>query len=186
MHTTRETCGRLCVLVTAVIAAAGLSHRAMGAPLCGGDCDGNGTVGINELLMGVSISLGRNTLAQCPAMDTRDSNAVQVADLVAAVGNALNGCPVVTCTAPAGGRCVEIDPGDGAQDALVTALQTAQPNDVIFIKAGTYEITEELSLLTVNNVTIAGEGMNRTVLSFKNEVNAEQGIFISASNGFTL
>jgi parallel beta-helix repeat protein len=158
----------------------------MAVPLCSGDCDGDGKVAVNELVLGVDIALGDQVLAQCPAMDSQDSNAVQIADLVRAVGNALNGCPVVTCTPPAGGRCVEIDPGDGAQDALGTALQTAQPNDVIFIKAGTYEITKQLSLLTVNDVTIAGEGMNRTVLSFKNEVNAEQGIFVSASNGFTL
>lgn len=181
-----EQWGRqLALTVALVITTAGFGHRVIAAPLCGGDCDGDGTVGIDELLMGVRISLAQTDIAQCPAMDTTDTDTVVVSDLVTAVKNALDGCPAVTCTPPSGGRCVEIDPGAGAQDALVTALINAQPKDVIFIKAGHYDITQQLSLLHVDGVTIEGEGMNRTVLSFAHEAAGGEGLQIEA-NDFTV
>ena len=178
-----ERYGRLVALIVALSIAAGSGRRAVAAPLCGGDCDGDGAVTIDELLLGVSIMLGRDDIARCPAMDVDDSDQVKVTGLVAAVKNSLDGCPTVTCTAPQGGRCVEVAAGD--QDGLLNALINAEPNDIISLAAGRYDITQQLSLFHVDNVTIAGQGMNRTVLSFAHEAAGGEGLQIEA-NGCTV
>lgn len=59
---------------------------------CGGDCNGDGTVAINELISGVNIALGAAPVASCEAMDATGDGTVAINELVAAVANALDGC----------------------------------------------------------------------------------------------
>lgn len=73
---------------------------------------------------------------------------------------------------------------DSFQRDLLTQLITAQPGDVILIPAGTHEITRGLSL-NVSGVTIRGEGMDRSILSFRNQVQGAEGLLVSASD-FTI
>lgn len=61
---------------------------------CVGDCDGDGVVGIDELLRCVNIAINIQPLGLCPACDRDTSGAVSIDELVRAIGNALNGCPV--------------------------------------------------------------------------------------------
>jgi len=61
------------------------------APHCVGDCDGNGAVQIQELILAVNIALGM-PLANCAAIDANFDGAATVNELVAAVLNALDGC----------------------------------------------------------------------------------------------
>lgn len=63
------------------------------APPCTGDCDGDGAVAINELLLGVNIALGNNAIDACPPLDADGDGGVSIAELIDAVGNALTGCP---------------------------------------------------------------------------------------------
>jgi hypothetical protein len=56
-----------------------------------GDCDGDGDVTINELILGVNISLGVLPVTACPAFDTDASGGVSIDELIAAVNAALNG-----------------------------------------------------------------------------------------------
>jgi hypothetical protein len=65
---------------------------------CSGDCNGDGTVAIDELVRGVGIALGSSGLDACPAFDTSADDAVSIAELIAAVDAALTGCPSVTPT----------------------------------------------------------------------------------------
>ncbi len=175
---------RLFVLIAAVIAAGALGQPARAAEPCGGDCNGDGTVEIHEILLGVNIALDMADVAQCEAMDGNASAQVEMNELITAVNDGLRGCPAITCTAPAGGRCVEIAPGPDAQDALLTALLEAQPKDVVFLKQGRYDIDSQLSL-QVDDVTIRGEGMNRSILSFRNQSAGGEGLFVQAHR-FTL
>jgi hypothetical protein len=62
---------------------------------CVADCDGLGTVGINELIVAVNIALGLVPLDMCAA--AASDGHVDIADLIAAVNSALDGC-----TPPAG------------------------------------------------------------------------------------
>jgi hypothetical protein len=64
-------------------------------PVCVGDCNGNGTVAINELITGVTIALGNQPLSACPAFDANTDQHVAINELIAAVKNALMGCPSV-------------------------------------------------------------------------------------------
>ncbi|MGH7788444.1 MAG: hypothetical protein ACRERC_16360 [Candidatus Binatia bacterium] len=60
---------------------------------CVGDCNGSGTVTVNELIVGVNISLGNQPVSACPAFDPNHSGTVTVTELIQAVNNSLNGCP---------------------------------------------------------------------------------------------
>ncbi len=59
---------------------------------CGGDCDGDGRVSVQELILGVNIALGSAALDACPVFDQNGDGRVGVGELIAAVGNALDGC----------------------------------------------------------------------------------------------
>lgn len=61
---------------------------------CAGDCDGDCAVGIGELTRGVAIGLGTQETSACPGFGTK---APAIDRLLAAVGNALQGCPSEAC-----------------------------------------------------------------------------------------
>lgn len=62
-------------------------------PGCAGDCNGDDTVAINEMILGVNISLGQRDVSACPAFDTSGNGSVEIAELIRAVRNSLDGCP---------------------------------------------------------------------------------------------
>ena len=62
-------------------------------PSCVGDCNGDGMVAINELIIGVNIALGSAPLSTCPAFDANGDGMVEINELITAVNNALSGCP---------------------------------------------------------------------------------------------
>jgi hypothetical protein len=62
-------------------------------PACGGDCNGDGLVSINELILGVNIALGEREIPACPAADIDKGGSVAINELIGAVNNALFGCP---------------------------------------------------------------------------------------------
>jgi len=59
---------------------------------CVGDCNANGVVAINELIIGVNIALGNRPATDCPSFDSNGNGAVAVNELVQAVNAALQGC----------------------------------------------------------------------------------------------
>ncbi len=59
---------------------------------CVGDCNGDGTVAINELILGVDIALGEADVTACPAIDANDDLTVSINELILAVDSALSGC----------------------------------------------------------------------------------------------
>lgn len=59
---------------------------------CVGDCDGDGSVTVDEIVRGVNIALGMSPVDDCPALDADGSESVTVDEVVTAVNNALNGC----------------------------------------------------------------------------------------------
>ncbi len=67
------------------------------------------------------------------------------------------------------------------EESLQQQLIQAQPGDVIEIPAGTHELTRGLSL-TVDGVTIRGEGMDQSVLSFANQAQGAEGLLVSAND----
>lgn len=60
---------------------------------CAGDCDGNGTVSVDELIRAVNLALGGHDGPACMALDGDADGVVSMAELVAAVDRAIAGCP---------------------------------------------------------------------------------------------
>lgn len=75
----------------------------------------------------------------------------------------------------------EIETDMAYQDTLQLALLDAKPGDVITIPAGTHQLDRGLSL-TVDNVTIRGEGMDKSVLSFKGQIAGAEGLLVTGDN----
>jgi len=70
------------------------------------------------------------------------------------------------------------------QKQLQTQLIMAKPGDVITVLAGVHNINRGLSL-NVSGVTIRGEGMDKSILSFKGQVQGAEGLLVNASD-FTI
>ena len=71
--------------------------------------------------------------------------------------------------------------GNDYQKTLQEQLITAEPGDVITIPEGVHAITRGLSL-KVDGVTIKGAGMDKSILSFKDQIQGSEGLMITASN----
>jgi len=61
-------------------------------PACAGDCNANGRVAINEIILAVNIALGSAPAADCRAADRNANGTVAIGELIAAVGASLDGC----------------------------------------------------------------------------------------------
>ena len=96
-------------LVAIAVIVAGQAVQPGSALACVGDCDGDGTVTVSELVTAVNIALGLAPLNTCTAVDTNGDGMVTINELVAAVTGALIECaggPTITltgsCAAPGG------------------------------------------------------------------------------------
>jgi hypothetical protein len=79
--------------ILALIAAVTILDSTADAQPCVGDCSDDGSVQINELILGVNIALGTAALAECPNLDNGEGE-VTIDRLILAVSNALNDCGV--------------------------------------------------------------------------------------------
>ncbi len=70
-------------------------------------------------------------------------------------------------------------PGPNANEELIEALILAEPGDTVTIAAGRYDLVDGLSL-DVDEVTVRGEGADRTVLSFKGQAGAGEGLLVTS------
>jgi hypothetical protein len=85
--------GRLALLgigCALVLAAA----RAGAQRACVGDCDGNGTVTINELVVGVNIALGSAPMQRCSSFDNNHDGMLEINELLDGVLASVQGCAV--------------------------------------------------------------------------------------------
>ena len=77
------------------------------------------------------------------------------------------------------GKEIIISPGSDAQDRLQEAMILMDEGDTLVIAAGYYEFEDGLSL-DVNNVTIKGDGMDKTILDFKSQKSGAQGLLVTS------
>jgi parallel beta-helix repeat protein len=85
---------------------------------------------------------------------------------------------VDTVALPAPAKAVRINPGPNVQQETQAALIKAKPGDTIEFGEGTYEFTSGLSL-AVANVTLRGQGMDKTTLSFKKQDAGSAGLLVT-------
>ena len=74
-----------------------------------------------------------------------------------------------------------IQPSINAYEEIQEALILAEPGDIISLTAGIFNLEDPLSL-EVDNVRIEGEGMNQTILNFKNQQSGAQGLSVTSDN----
>lgn len=78
-------------------------------------------------------------------------------------------------------RTVSISAGDDFADQLQRALITAEEGDVIQLPAGTFSLSDGLSL-DVDGVRLTGAGEEQTVLSFKGQTGAGEGLLVTSDD----
>lgn len=120
---------------------------------CTGDCGGGGlAVTVDELVLAVKVALGEAPVAACPAFPACDVSPICIADLVRAVGNALDGC--VNPVLPA---VVASDPAPDAVDVPRTAwmrVEFAAPvdptefYDLVWVQCGSAEVNRRVPVRT--------------------------------------
>ncbi len=129
MRDRRWSIGAVILVVAAFLGSLVAPAGATDVDPCPADCDRDGVVEVGDLLQGVSISTGRSPHDSCPSFDRDGDGRIAVSELVAAVVDALEGCPCggsyarrtcggvcpqgTTCEAIADGEscgCVEPDP----------------------------------------------------------------------------
>ena len=76
---------------------------------------------------------------------------------------------------------VYISPSEDPYTEIQEALILASPGDIIHLSAGLYELEDSLSI-DVNNLVLEGEGIDETVLSFKNQLSGAQGLSVTSDN----
>lgn len=108
-----------------IVLLLGLSRILAAAPLhaqCLGDCDGGGTVTIEEVVRSIAIALGEQPSALCPnaMLDCR----VCIDRLVNIVGSALHGCSTAV---PSVTEAATATPTPDAADATPTSAPEATP-----------------------------------------------------------
>ena len=59
---------------------------------CAGDCNQDGMVTVDEILVGVSMALGERAVQDCPQLDVDDDGFVTVDEILKAISLALSSC----------------------------------------------------------------------------------------------
>lgn len=61
--------------------------------VCAGDCNGDGTVTVAEVIGGMRLLIHPVQEFQCEALDPNGNGSVTIGELIQAVNNVLYGCP---------------------------------------------------------------------------------------------
>ena len=84
-------------------------------------------------------------------------------------------------SAPALAKTITVEAGEEAQERLQEALILAEPGDVVQLGAGRFSLTDGLSL-DVDNVTVKGAGMDKSILDFSGQLGAGEGLLVTSDN----
>ena len=82
---------------------------------------------------------------------------------------------------PAVARTISVAPGLDVQTRLQEALIDAAPGDVVQLGKGRFVLTDGLSL-DVNKVTVRGAGPENTILDFKGQKGAGEGLLVTSDD----
>ena len=74
---------------------------------------------------------------------------------------------------------IVIFPSEDPYTEIQEALILASPGDIIRITEGLYELEDSLSI-DVDGLTLEGDGINKTILSFKNQLSGAQGLSVTS------
>lgn len=80
---------------------------------------------------------------------------------------------------PTMAKTIAVEVKGDAREAIQAALIEAKPGDVVELPAGRFTLDDGLSL-DVDNVTVKGAGPEKTVLSFKGQTGAGEGLLVTS------
>ncbi|MGL5837696.1 MAG: parallel beta-helix domain-containing protein [Sphingorhabdus sp.] len=84
-------------------------------------------------------------------------------------------------SSPLVAKTIKVAPGADAQTRLQEALITAAPGDVIELADGRFDLTDGLSL-DVAKVMLKGQGSGKTILDFKGQLGAGEGLLVTSDD----
>jgi hypothetical protein len=110
-----------------------LSYLQFDCPdVCGGDCNGDESVTVDELVQAVAIALGTWPLRKCEAADFNLDQRTTVDELIVEIDNAVNGC-----NSSIGGGSVHVSPSAPATTPATVRLSlnssSAMPGDTVSV-----------------------------------------------------
>ena len=76
---------------------------------------------------------------------------------------------------------IYIDAGPNFETDLQEALINAQPKNIIILPAGTFDMTSATSL-TVSNVTVRGQGQDKTILNYAGQQGGGESFLVTSNN----
>src|SRR5262249_39492192 len=84
-------------------------------------------------------------------------------------------------------KITKIEPGEDAQKRVQTALINAKPGAIIELGAGKFEFSSTVSC-DVSDITIRGQGSDKTILNFKQQAQGTggEGLSITGKNKVTI
>ena len=114
-----------------------LTMRPVDAQECVGDCDRDGAVEINELILGVNIALDLQAIDACPVFDCDDTGTAPVSCLIRGVNNSLSGCAAAGCPIEAGTYTLTQPSGGTVQVGTLAIPFPAGGTVVLDVKSAT-------------------------------------------------
>jgi len=78
------------------------------------------------------------------------------------------------------GTCIAIHDGDSLE-TIQSAMIDATPGTTIAFGAGTWDLDRDLSL-AIDDITIQGEGMDVSILSWANQTSGAQGLYVTGNH----
>ena len=81
-------------------------------------------------------------------------------------------------------KIITIYPSADPYTEIQEALILANPGDIVHISEGFYKLEDSLSI-DIDNLILQGDGINKTILSFKDQMSGAQGLSVT-SDGVTL
>ncbi len=100
-------------------------------------------------------------------------------------GNGGTPNPVACADNGRSGRLFCIEPGPTATNKMLAAMTEARPGDTIEFTEGYFELASGLQLSGTEDVLVKGQGMDKTVLSFK-ESTSQEGFLATTVRGITV
>lgn len=97
--------------------------------------------------------------------------------IAAIMGSSTISAPIVSAQES---ETIVIEASDGLQESLQEALILAEPGTVIQLPEGRFELKTGLSL-DVDDITLKGQGMDKTILSFKGQVAGSEGLLVTSN-----
>lgn len=121
-----EAFGRILIVVGLSFAALSSTGRSLATVVdrpCVGDCNRDGRVTVDELVVGINVGLGRQPMTDCSRLDANGDGLIAVDDLVSAVRDGLAACSFPSVSIDQSGDPIIVETNDLRAELTRTPLR---------------------------------------------------------------